>query len=722
MPPDVAVAFTPDFLTRYRPVGFLGKGGMGAVFLMKQVALDRHVAVKFVKPDLLTEAERRRLAREAKLLASVSHPGILAVHDVGEDGGTPYMVCEYVAGETLAGRLARGPKLTLTQSLRIAAQLLGGLRAAHKQGVTHRDVKPANVLLTEGGKAKLADFGLARSHDVPSGTVAGKIAGTPAYMSPEQCRGSGITAQSDLYAVGVILYEMVTGERPFIGPTLLEYLTQHTGQAPRAPRALVPDLPEPLEALILSALAKDPGARPDGAGAFRKALLAIQKGVAPPSEPRRDGPAAPAEGTVLGQRYRLVRLLGEGGMGRVWLAHDQVMDGGEVAIKILPPELWRDPEGQAGVKHEARLSQKLAHPNIVRLANLEPGDPPYLVMEHVAGPTLAAELARRRTAEAGPYTPAEALPIVRALADALDHAHAQGVVHRDVKPSNVLLGPATKLGDFGIAAELTSFQTRHTGTVPAGTLSYMSPEQLACQPCDARADVYALAATAYQMLTLAPPFAGGDVAWAIKHEPVPRPRGVTDPVAEALLRGLSKDRNSRPGSAGAFAAELERAVRATPRKSPQASAAGWSFGDFFESTIGLAMLAAALFGVNHGGRWLMDQFAPKPTTHMPILPTYAPYVTLHPLRVDSPLLKSLLPLPTRLPDLPPGQTALGQASSVQRLLGLGRLRATTTTGSVFRMPLSTADSLRWMFPSDPGQLQPLWKLKDTSRSSPTNPR
>ena len=572
-PPGAAHVTTPfsgGFLAQYEMIRPLGRGSMGAVFLMRQIKLNRRVAVKVVRSEQLTYDETKRLMREARLLASLNHPGILTLYDVGMDGTVPYIVCEYVDGETLAQRLDRPPPLTLSQIVRIALHILDGLKAAHKAGIIHRDLKPGNIFVSAQGRPKIGDFGLAKSQASPSGSQSGRVQGTPPYMSPEQCRGRGVTTVSDLYAVGCILFEMATGQLVFNGPTVLDYLTQHASAPPARLRALRPDLPEALELIVERALEKDPERRYRTASAFRKDLLELYRGLTPGGtaapEVSTKPPALSAEpGVLLCQRYELVRLLGQGGMGQVWLARDRVMDGAEVAVKILPPELWRDIDAQTNLKHEAKLSQKLAHPNIVRLMTLEPGDAPVLVMEYVAGPTLAHQLGRRK-ADHRAFTPEEAWPIVDGLASALDHAHSKGLVHRDIKPSNVLMEARpdgsflAKLADFGIAAEVASFRTRVTGVVPTGTLNYMSPEQVACRKLDGRSDVYALAATIYQTLTFEPPFSGTNVSWMIQNQEPPMPAHIGPRLARTLGRALAKKPDERFASAGEFAMAFYQAT------------------------------------------------------------------------------------------------------------------------------------------------------------------
>ena len=572
--------FTEAFMQVYEPVSFLGKGAMGMVYLMRQVKLDRLVAVKVVNSDALTAEVSRRLVQEAKVLASLNHANILGIFDVGEDNNLPYMVSEYVEGEPLNERLRREPPLTLAQNLRIILHVLDGLRAAHKQSIVHRDLKPSNVFLTSTGKPKIGDFGLAKSQNAPSGTAVGRILGTPGYMSPEQCRGRAVTAASDLYAVGIMLFELVGGRRPFQGPQLLDYLRQHTTEPPPRLRDIRPDVPASLDAVVAKALQKDPNDRFKSATEFKRTLQDIYRAISPSKDgstanlSRSFGSVASGAdlipGAKLADRYELVKILGHGGMGQVWMAKDEIRQGVKVAVKLLPPELWRDPEARSNLVGEANIALQLSHPDIVRLINIEPGESPFLVMELVLGPTLSEELSRRKKLGYGPMKPYETLVVMEAISRALDYAHDRNVIHRDIKPSNLILTlqddhiVGAKLADFGIAAELANFKTRVTGAVPAGTLSYMSPEQVTCQKLDRRADVYSLGATLFQMLTGHPPYQGDEIAGSIKSAPVPDPEGVPLAVATVVKASLAKDMNDRPGTAGELFQRLREAVGEGP--------------------------------------------------------------------------------------------------------------------------------------------------------------
>lgn len=269
-------SFPATFLAHYTFVRTLGEGSMGTVHLFRQRKLDRLVAVKVVKGDEITGDQIRRLLKEARILAGLDHPNILAVHDVEGEGNQPYLVSEYVEGSTLAQRLKLGPQPTLDEMVIFGIAVLDALAVAHEKEVVHRDLKPDNIFLTRDGRPKIGDFGLAKARFLPSGVSIGQIAGTPAYMSPEQCLGDSTTPSSDLYSMGAILFEMAAGRTPFLGPRLVDYLTQHVSHAPPALRDLRPDLPEAYENVVSRALEKDPARRFATAVEFQQALVDLE--------------------------------------------------------------------------------------------------------------------------------------------------------------------------------------------------------------------------------------------------------------------------------------------------------------------------------------------------------------------------------------------------------------------------------------------------------------
>jgi len=274
------MAETPgSTLAHYRLLEKLGQGGMGVVWKAHDPRLDRDVAVKVLQPGAVGDSRaRERLRREARVLARLSHPGVATVFDFGAEGGVDYLVMEFVPGGTLQQRLADGP-LPIPDVLRLGTEIADALEDAHALGFLHRDLKPANIVLTASGRPKMVDFGLARLLQAPA-TTAGltgenSIVGSLPYMAPEQVLGAGDDARTDVYALGVLLYEMATGVRPFGKSRVEALLFEILNTAPLPARERRPDLPPALDALIAACMSKDAGARPATAGAVAAALKRI---------------------------------------------------------------------------------------------------------------------------------------------------------------------------------------------------------------------------------------------------------------------------------------------------------------------------------------------------------------------------------------------------------------------------------------------------------------
>jgi hypothetical protein len=249
---------------RYRIVGLLGRGGMGEVYRADDLTLEHPVALKFLPRALEHDAQRlERLYGEVRMARQVSHTAVCRVWDVGEAEGQHFLSMEFVDGENLASLLRRIGRLPQDKALDIARQVAAGLAAAHEKGVLHRDLKPANVMLDGQGKVRLTDFGLAGLAEELSGDDV--RSGTPSYMSPEQLQGREVTARSDIYALGLLLYELVTGRRAFEGKGLAELTRKHRDERPVEPSAIVPDLDPAVERTILACLEKDPKRRPPSA-------------------------------------------------------------------------------------------------------------------------------------------------------------------------------------------------------------------------------------------------------------------------------------------------------------------------------------------------------------------------------------------------------------------------------------------------------------------------
>ena len=260
---------------RYELVRPLGHGAMATVDLARDVELDRPVALKRLAENLARDDElRRRFLREARLAARLGHPNVVRVFDVGEDDGRPFIAMEYVEGETLAELVARRGRLPAREAAGLGMQMCAGLAAAHAAGLVHRDVKPQNLLLGTDGTLKLGDFGIAAGHEGTRLTLAGTVLGTAGYLAPEQARGEQVTAAADVYAVGAVLYELLTGEPSRRAASLAE-LGAENGFRPPDLSARAPDAPPELVAAIVACLAFRPEDRPPSAAALARLLAPV---------------------------------------------------------------------------------------------------------------------------------------------------------------------------------------------------------------------------------------------------------------------------------------------------------------------------------------------------------------------------------------------------------------------------------------------------------------
>jgi len=248
---------------RYEVVAELGRGAMGIVYKARDPKIDRFVAIKTIclvgHVQEEQQAYRERFFQEAQTAGRLVHPNIVTIFDVGEDPETrdPYIVMEYVPGVPLNGMLAEGTPLPLETSMRLTQQIAEALDCAHAQGIVHRDIKPSNIMLTADGQAKIMDFGIARMDSVHL-TLPGHALGTPAYISPEQLSGDQVDGRADIFSLGVILYNMVTGYRPFQGNSAITVCFKVANREPLAPTLLDPTLPRQLDAVISRAMAKNP--------------------------------------------------------------------------------------------------------------------------------------------------------------------------------------------------------------------------------------------------------------------------------------------------------------------------------------------------------------------------------------------------------------------------------------------------------------------------------
>src|SRR6266487_1520329 len=277
---------------RYHVDSRIARGGMATVYLGTDTRLDRVVALKIAHPELSDDAEFvRRFIGEARSAARLSSPNVVAIFDQGSDKRLHYIAMEYVPGRTLRQLLNERGRLGVREALDIMSGVLTGLAAAHEAGFAHRDVKPENVLLTTSGVVKVADFGLARSVAGAVQTKGGVIIGTAAYLAPEQVSGGTSDARTDVYAAGIMLFELLTGAQPHTGESPLAVAFKHVNEVVPAPSSMTPGLPPALDALVALATSRNPDLRPADAGQFLQAISEVRRGLPIAGTQAADQPA-----------------------------------------------------------------------------------------------------------------------------------------------------------------------------------------------------------------------------------------------------------------------------------------------------------------------------------------------------------------------------------------------------------------------------------------------
>ncbi|MFN2471516.1 MAG: Stk1 family PASTA domain-containing Ser/Thr kinase [Gaiellaceae bacterium] len=387
---------------RYRVLRKLGRGGMADVYLAEDEELGRRVAIKILNERHAADDQFiERFRREATNAAGLSHPNIVSIYDRGEAEGTYYIAMEYLEGSTLKDIVLRGGPLPVEDAIAYTRDVLNALRFAHRKGIVHRDIKPHNVLVDSDERVKVTDFGIARA-GASQMTEAGSIIGTAQYLSPEQARGGSIDQRSDLYSVGIVLYEVLTGTVPFSGDTPVEIAMKHLSAVPEAPSARRPDLPPALDQIVLRALAKDPEDRYQTAEEMDAELARVAEGlpvstqtaeaatavlsgaglveaaptavVRPPSPaaPHRPPPQPPGRGYYYEEPpprgrpfwpWLLVLLLLVAAGGAVWLAWGKIQDELEETKTVAVPNV----EGIREILAVRRLREQGFEPKVKRI-------------------------------------------------------------------------------------------------------------------------------------------------------------------------------------------------------------------------------------------------------------------------------------------------------------------------------------------------------------------
>ena len=417
-------SMTGRTLGEYLLADLLGRGGMAEVYLAWDGHADHAVAVKVLSSSLASDpAYLDRFRREASAVRSLSHPNIVQVYDIGQEGEVHYLVMEYVEGESLAQVLYREGRLSLPRAMEIARDVCAGLDAAHRAGIVHRDIKPGNILLGKDGAAKIADFGLVKELADGTNPITGSgIVGTSEYLSPEQIEGKRVDGRADLYALGIVLYQMLTGRLPFIGDTTVSTLYRHLNEAPTPPRELDPRIPIQIERVLLKLLGKQPDTRYATAGELHAELLDATEGTVLLS---REGPE-PFVPRLVGREQELgglkdrlrramdgegggVLVAGEAGIGKTRLVEELHAYAREGNVAFFLGRCLDPPAGEPYhpfaqmLRHAAGIEPTDARQVVLRKLHtfLQESVPALLEEESTLSQSLLppAETSRDRTAE-----------------------------------------------------------------------------------------------------------------------------------------------------------------------------------------------------------------------------------------------------------------------------------------------------------------------------------
>lgn len=618
----------PRRFERYTLLKRLARGGMGEVLLAASGGIEgaeRPVVVKIIRRE--HETDRSFLARfldEARIQAQLHHPGVAQILEATSDAeGKPYVVVEHVEGRNLSDVRSRaaqlGVRVIWPEAVALGIMLGEALAHVHERTdaegrpleIVHRDLSPQNVMIGYGGEVKLIDFGTARAENRRCHTVAGIVFAKPGYVAPEVANNTPGGAPSDLYAFGIMLWELIAGRRFLIGESSQHMALVGAGKRNPAPLAQLIGAPPELDQIIakltatrvedryegaakaVSELAKLLQRAPsmaDGDRSVRGRVANLMRRLYP-AEPARsraefarlvaaaravearplpipaspEPPAAESDPSLLrGTPYQLVRELGRGAMGVVYQALHVELSR-TVALKLMDPDKLGGPAIER-FRAEARSIAGLSHENLIRVFDFGVAQDgrPFYAMEYVVGESLERRLGRQ-----GELPHREAVGIALQIARALSAAHGAGVLHRDIKPANLLLTESgvVKLFDFGLAAVPLAKSDDGEALCVVGTPEYMAPEQADGGSADARSDIYALGAVLYELVTGYQPHVAKNLVELIelkRRAPVVpasqrRPEGG---IPRALDELLDKMLSAEPGKRPQSAEELCRALQA----------------------------------------------------------------------------------------------------------------------------------------------------------------
>lgn len=564
-----------SIISHYKIIKELGKGGMGVVYQVEDIDSKEILAIKVLSPLYSSDEEiKNRLHREAQASSSLIHDNICHIREIDEtEDSKLFLVMEYCEGETLKKKIDRGA-VPVETILPIMRQVVIGLAKAHEKGIVHRDIKPANIMITDAQRVKILDFGFAKIEKMKKLTTTGTLIGTIVYMSPEMITGQSVDSRSDIWSLGVMLYESLTKSLPFDGENDQAIMYSIIEENPEKLSKFNPNLPAELQTIIDKTLAKR---KEDRYQNVLDILADFDKIDIPLSIIEKTKPLH--LDLLIGQtidNYQFLSVLGRGGMGIVYKAMDVNLEK-IVAIKMMDPMLTSDTKFIKRFRSEAKALAKLDDPHIVKVNALRVSEQAtFIVMEYVEGIDLANLIQNH-----GPLSWRNAVNIYKQLLLALSHAHQTDVVHRDIKPSNILitLKKQVKLTDFGLAKVRQKGRESTVTQMKAGTIFYMSPEQVkGLQNVDHRSDLYSLGMTFYEMLIGKVPFRETDSEFTILKSIVedyfPAPAKMNPDIPKSLSRIIMKMIEKEPNNRFQSADEVLEAINkfeeeASPKPVPK---------------------------------------------------------------------------------------------------------------------------------------------------------
>ena len=543
----------PSEIGRYKIVDELGRGGMAQVYLARDPLFDRSVAIKVIKGWFSDDEKfRYRFRREARTIARLEHRAIVPVYDTGEDNDELYLVMRYMPGDSLRKQLDQDPIYPLPKTLLTMNRLASALESAHRQGIIHRDIKPANVLLDDEGAPFLADFGIAHI-DLESEILkeTGRAdetlhyIGSPFYMAPEQWRKENLGPYTDVYQLGVMLFEMVTGKRPFTGVAIGVLKQNHLETPPPAATSINKHLPSQFDAILAKAMAKDPRDRYQSPQEMAEEL------------------AQALQPETIKNRYQLNEELARGRLATIYLAHDLFKDE-EVALKRLKYPLLPNQIMRQRFQNWAQTLAAYHHPTVVPVYDMGEDDrKPYLTMPFINGRTLTTRLRRE-----GKLPITDVCEIAQHIALALDDIHNNQLTHGNIQPNKILLDDNDGMFLTGLGlnqvSEFTEVVLQENALL--GAEPYMAPEQWLGEPESSQTDIYQFGVLLFELLTGQRPFHGptvADYAQQHQHQNPPSACEINDELPAKFDHILAKAMAKSPGNRYLTASELAYALVTT---------------------------------------------------------------------------------------------------------------------------------------------------------------